>query len=128
MLFVFSALVLAKRIGVLPDVLAHQRRDAKDSLSKTRENSWHCFYHALIALKERLIKEKVYAEFERDFINYALHFTLWNYETLAEPTKTMLKEILQAKWFENLGIKEKKADYFYLQEEYKKYKQYFVRK
>ena len=50
LLFVFSAVALAKRITIVPKVLAHQRRDAKDSLSKTRENSWHCFYDALTAL------------------------------------------------------------------------------
>ena len=43
MLFVFSGVAVAKRISVVKKVLAHQRRDAKDSLSKTRENSWHCF-------------------------------------------------------------------------------------
>ena len=46
MLFVFSAVAIAKRISIVNKILAHQRRDAKDSLSKTRENSWHCFYDA----------------------------------------------------------------------------------
>ena len=54
MLFVFSAIVLAERISVLPDVYAHQRRDAADSVSKTREKSWDCFYSALMALRDRL--------------------------------------------------------------------------
>lgn len=57
MLFVFSAVALAKKISVVPVVLAHQRRDAKDSLSKTRENSWDCFYHALTALRDKLKKK-----------------------------------------------------------------------
>ena len=57
LLFVFSAVVLAKKISVVPMVLAHQRRDAKDSLSKTREYSWDCFYRALMALRDRLREE-----------------------------------------------------------------------
>lgn len=122
MLFVFSALVLAKKIAVVPEILAHQRRDAKDSLSKTRECSWQCFYHALTALRERLIQEELYKELERDYINYALHACLWNYRTLAEPTKSKLANKLKEEWFEELQIKGKKEEYFYINGEFKEYK------
>lgn len=122
MLFVFSALVLAKRISVLREVLAHQRRDAKDSLSKTRENSWDCFYYALIELRERLIKEGIYKEVERDYINYALHFSLWNYNTLSEPTKSKLLEKLKMEWFDFLKITGKEQNYYYNEKEYLQYK------
>ncbi len=123
LLFVFSAVVLADRIATVQDVLAHQRRDTKDSLSKTRENSWMCFYDALTALKERLVKEGYYEELEKDYINYALHFSLWNYNTLSEPTKTTLKEKLISEWFEELGIKGKPEEYFYIGSEYRQYEQ-----
>lgn len=125
MLFVFSAIVLAQRISLLPEVLVHQRRDSKDSLSKTRENSWWCFHDALLALRERLQKEGLYPELEKDFINYALHFTLWNYNTLAEPTKHTLKEKLAAEWLEELGIAGKPGEYFYNQKEYEQYQELF---
>ena len=121
MLFVFSAVALAKRITIVPKVLAHQRRDAKDSLSKTRENSWHCFYDALTALRQRLTDEGLFPETEKDFINYALHFSLWNLRTLAEPTKTKLGKKLVSEWFNTLGIGGKKQGYFYKQNEYKEY-------
>lgn len=121
MLFVFSAVALAKRISVLPQALAHQRRDAKDSLSKTRENSWWCFYDALKALRKRLVEEDLYWELEKDYINYALHFSLWNYDTLAEPTKTKLLEKLKKEWFADLGIDGKDSGYFYNKKEYEKY-------
>ena len=125
MLFVFSAIVLAQRISLLPEVLVHQRRDSKDSLSKTRENSWWCFHDALLALRERLQKEGLYPELEKDFINYALHFTLWNYNTLAEPTKHTLKEKMAAEWLEELGIAGKPGEYFYNQKEYEQYQELF---
>lgn len=114
MLFVFSAIVLAESMSVVPEVLVHQRRDASDSLSKTREHSWHCFHDALAALKERLVKEDLYEELEQDYINYALHFSLWNYRTLAEPTKSLLKDKLLTEWFAEFGIEGKPRDYFYL--------------
>lgn len=121
LLFVFSALVLAKRIAVVYKTLAHQRRGSGESLSVTREKSWHCFYDALTALRERLKKEDIYWELEQDYINYALHFSLWNYRTLAEPTKHLLKEKLCSEWFADLGIQGKPREYFYNRSEYDEY-------
>jgi glycosyltransferase involved in cell wall biosynthesis len=121
LLFVFSALVLAKKITVNDKVLAHQRRGGKESLSVTREKSWHCFYDALTALRDRLVAENIYWELEQDYINYALHFSLWNLRTLAEPTHTMLREKLVDEWFESLGIKGKPESYFYNKGEYADY-------
>ena len=121
MLFVFSGLAVAKRISVVKKVLAHQRRVGKDSLSKTRVNSWHCFYDALSALRDRLKSEGLYDELEKDYINYALHFSLWNIRTLAEPTRSRLIEKMKAQWFSDLGIAGKPGDYFYNQKEFKEY-------
>lgn len=122
LLFVFSALVLAKKIAVVDQVLAHQRRGSSTSLSVTREKSWHCFYDALTALRSRLKKENIYWELEQDFINYALHFSLWNLNSLAEPTHQMLKEKLCTEWFAALGITDKPESYFYSLSEYEQYK------
>ncbi len=121
LLFVYSALVLAKRISVVYKVLAHQRRMGSESLSVTREQSWYCFYDALTALRDRLIQEDIYWELEQDFINYALSFSLWNLKTLKEPTQSLLREKLKSEWFAELGITEKDKDYFYNQEDYDKY-------
>lgn len=122
LLFVFSALVLAKRIAVVDEILAHQRRGSSTSLSVTREKSWHCFYDALIALRNRLKAEDIFWELEQDFVNYALHFCLWNLNTLAEPTHQLLKEKLCREWFSELGITQKPESYFYAISEYEQYK------
>lgn len=121
MLFVFSALVLAKRIAFVDKVLAHQRRGGKSTLSVTREKSWQCFYKALTELRERLKDESIYWELEQDYINYALHACLWNLNTLKEPTHQMLKEKLCGEWFEALGIADKSSNYFYNKKEYEEY-------
>lgn len=121
MLFVFSALVLAKRIAVVDQILAHQRRGSGASLSVTREKSWHCFYDALTALRKLLKEQDIYWELEQDYINYALHFSLWHLRTLAEPTKQILKEKLCTEWFAELGIEGKDSDYFYNRGEYEEY-------
>lgn len=122
MLFVFTALVTAKRIAIVNKVLAHQRRGGGASLSVTREKSWHCFYDALTALRRRLEAEDTFWELEKDYINYALHFCLWNLNTLAEPTHQLLQDKLVSEWFEALGIKGKPESYFYNRGEYAQYK------
>lgn len=121
MLFVFSALVIAKRIAVVNKVLAHQRRGSGESLSVTREKSWHCFFDALLALRQFLNEKNLYWELEQDYINYALHFSLWNLHTLAEPTKQKLKQKLCEEWFAELGIVGKDKGYFYNKGEYDEY-------
>lgn len=118
MLFVFSALVCAKRIAVVDKTLIHQRRGSSQTLSVTREKSWHCFHDALTALRQRLRQEGIFWELERDFINYALHACLWNVNTLAEPTRSLLVQQLCREWFADLGIQDKPGDYFYNQNEY----------
>lgn len=121
LLFTFLAVVTAERIEILDETLIHQRRDSQNSLSKTREQSWTCFYEALLALRRELKERELYKELEQDYINYALHFTLWNLDTLKEPKKEELYRILKKAWFRELGIEGKPKSYFYLQGEYRKY-------
>ena len=120
-LFVFSALVLARKISTVKKVLIHRRVDTGGSLSKTREKSWDNFYHMLLAVRKMLREHGLYIELEKDYINYALHFCLWNYNTLAEPTKTKLRNILIREWYDELGITDKPQKYFYDQYEYGQY-------
>lgn len=124
MLFVFSAVAIAKRIACVESgkILAHQRRNNKDSLSNTREKSWDCFYKALIALRDRLKAAGIYDEVEKDYINYALHFSLWNINTIAHPTYEKLYEKLTTEWWAELGVADKPSDYFYIKKEYEQYK------
>ena len=123
MLFVFSALVKAQRISTVPEILAHQRRHAGGTLSVTREKSWMCFYQALIALREQLKSWGLYERFEQDYINYALHFSLWNLNTLSDPTKKKLYNQLRKAWFRELGIVDYPKEKFYHRGEYAQYVQ-----
>lgn len=127
MLFVFSAVAISKRIAYVEKdkILAHQRRNNKSSLSNTREKSWDCFYNALSALRDRLKTEGIYEEVERDYINYALHFALWNLNTLAEPTHQKLFDKLKNEWWKDLGVEGKKSDYFYNKKEFEQYEKLF---
>lgn len=121
--FVFTAIVLAERIEVEEAVLAHQRRGNPESLSNTREKSWGCFYEALKALRENLIRYGLFYELEQDFINYALHFSLWNLNTIQGENKKVLYKMLKRRWFRELGITGHKKEYFYNQREYRQYRE-----
>lgn len=123
LLFVFSALVLAQRIEIVDEALAHQRRNIKESLSNTREKSWQCFYEALKALKSNLETFGLYRELEQDYINYALHFCLWNLDTITGEKKETLFDKLKGEWFEALGIRGRKEEYFYNKKEYGHYRE-----
>ena len=103
MLFVFSAMLQARRIAVTQQIFAHHRQ-AAGTLSVTREKSWMCFYNALVALRSNMQTWGLYRRFEQDYINYCLHFSLWNLRTLQEPTHTLLYNKLRDEWFENLGV------------------------
>lgn len=123
LVFVFSAVVLAERIEAEEKVLAHQRRGEKGSLSNTRENSWHCFYDALTELRENLKRFGRYAELQQDYINYALHFSLWNLDTLQGEKKKELFRMLKKRWFRKLGVAGRRKEYFYNQKEYGQYRE-----
>lgn len=120
LLFVYTALLLAERITVLPDVLAHHRQRA-GSLSVTREKSWTCFYSALTQLKSDMIRLGLYERYERDYLNYFVHLSLWNLNTLKEPTHTKLETRLREEWFREMGCTGHPAEYYYDQREYRRY-------
>lgn len=120
MLFVFSALVCSERICVYDNVLAHHTV-ATGSISTTREKSWQCFYQALLALRDQLKKWDLYDRFEQDYLNYCIHFSLWNLNTLKEPVRTQLAEILRTEWFAELGVTKYPQSFFYNRYEYNCY-------
>ncbi len=121
MLFVFCAVLQSQRINVLQKVLAHHRKEA-GSLSVTREKSWHCFHDALTALRDQMKEWGLYERYEQDYINYCIHASLWNLDTLAEPTYTLLYNKLREEWFEEFGVTAHDADYFYNRHEYLRYR------
>ena len=61
----------------------------------------------------RLVRYGLYYELEQDYINYALHFSLWNYKTIQGEKKKELYRMLKRKWFRELGIAGRGKEYFY---------------
>ena len=119
MYFVYASLLKAGRITLLNKPLYFQRRNVKTSLSNSRELSWECFYHALKKVQTELIDMGIYDEYEHDFINYALHSCLWNFNSLKEPVAEKLFHKLREEWFEELGILNREETYFDGKAEYR---------
>ncbi len=116
--FVAGSTLKAKHISYIDDVLVHHRVGMESSLSVTREKSWDCFYKALLQLREYMRKEKLFDRFEQDFINYCLHFSLWQLETLQGYSYCLLYNALRNEWFSEMGLTAKKAGYFYNKKNY----------
>ena len=117
--FVAAATIKADKISYVDKILAHHRVGQKSSLSVTRENSWDCFYHALVKLKQFLIEENLYARFEQDFINYALNFSLWHLNTIHGKTYCLLYNALKNQWFAEFDILERTEEFFYDKKDYR---------
>ncbi len=121
MLFVISALVKAERIITIDRVLAHQRRNLRSSLSNNREVSWGCFYEALQALRDEILRMGIFAEVERGFVNFALQHSLWQLNTITGPAYELLYNRLKEEWFSRLGIGNRSVEYFFNPGWYRQY-------
>ncbi len=80
---VFLSLVIAERITVIDDVLIHHRMNRTGSVSNSRLTYPEAFYQSIVMLKDALKTwTDRYGELEWGFLNWALHFTLWNIASL----------------------------------------------
>ena len=71
--FVSCFMLLANRISLVDEILISHTIHRAESLSSTRENSWHCALQALTSLR-------------RDFNNYAVVFLEWHLNTISGST------------------------------------------
>lgn len=121
MYFTFISLYKASKITICNQYLYTQRRNVRNSLSATRELSWECFYHALIAIREEMKAMGIWKDYQSDFVDYALHSCLWNLNTLSDNEGMKLYDRLKTEWFAALGITDAPVDWFQVKEEYRQY-------
>lgn len=121
MYFAYASLMKAGKITVLDKRLYFQRRNVPTSLSNTRALSWECFYFALLKVREDLRIMGIYDEYKQDFVNYALHSCLWNFNSLPQKQSHLLFTRLREEWFETLEIRDYGEDFYQNAEEYRQY-------
>lgn len=116
--FVFMANVLANKITIVDEVLAHHRINVKTSLSVTREVSWNCCWQATEAIKAELQKKNIYNSVEQSFLNWSIHFLLWNVNTLQGTARDSLMDAIQMQYADKLHIQQCSQKDFYDSYEY----------
>lgn len=114
--FVYGALAKAEKISVIDEILIHKRYNNEHSITSqySKLGEWKCFYNALLALKNQLMLWQVYEELERDYVNYALAFTLWNldkFRTLRE--YNTVYNTIKEDGLKQMGILQRDRDFFY---------------
>ncbi len=124
MLFVFTSLYKAERISVLKKVLVHQRIGRKDSISSNRHKNCGCFFEALKALKQQLVEDGCYQDYEQSYKNWAVSLSAWQLnsmtsqpESFAELYDMLRNEILPQ--FEIQGLPER----YFLRKHRRQYRQ-----
>jgi glycosyltransferase involved in cell wall biosynthesis len=122
MYFVMMALAKADRIITLAKCLIHHRKGISSSISNTRELSWDCFYIGLKAMKSEMLKSGIYDIYKRAFLNWTLHLSLWQLNTMKSVNAyskvyTLLRDVV----FKEFRVTEAKEDDFYNKDEYEQY-------
>ena len=67
----------------------------------------------------------MFSQYERDYVNYALHFSLWHLNSLTEPAYSGLYDKLRLEWFESLGIVAYPPNLFYNHHEYRTFQRMY---
>jgi len=111
--FVFLALSLAGVITVIDKALVHYRIGMSTNLQASRNETPLDFLHALLKLKEELVRRNCFHKFEKSFVNMALANCIYNLEN--ESTDKFLNSA------DSLKLRGRGRDYFYNKEEYDKY-------
>lgn len=84
--FVSCFMLLANRISLVDEILISHTIHRAESLSSTREDSWHCALEALTSLRLFMQDRDLLASRSRDFNNYAVVFLEWHLNTISGGT------------------------------------------
>ena len=120
-MFVFLSLCLADRISIIKDYLVIHRINTKTQLSERRDEAPFCFIEGALALKKALEKYNIYSMVEQSYINWFVEHSFWHLDTLNLKNSHDLEVILY-KLFEEMGVYNHNADYFYEYNNYEKLK------
>lgn len=114
LVFVYLALVHAKKLSVVDEVLIKHRINRSGSVSNSRLEFPLCFYEGIEILKSELEKDpETYLDLKWGFLNWALHHTFWNIQTLPEgEARRLLVRALFENGFPELEIESHRPEYY----------------
>ena len=109
--FVFIALVLADRMGVLDEVLVTHRMSMGTGVSETRDKNPDCFIQSILGIRKVLEEKNRFAEVEQGFSLWCAEHTVWQLSTLKLSSKIAIrKELL--KMLEDIKLPGRPSSYF----------------
>jgi glycosyltransferase involved in cell wall biosynthesis len=112
--FVLGATLRAQQISILPEVLAHYRRNVRNSVSDSRESNHESSFMAIARLKADLCLWGIFSEIEADFRNFAIFFLLWHLDHLRWPTYHEFLGKMRSQWLQQLGLSTMvRKDFYY---------------
>ena len=105
LLFTCTALICAKRITLLDEMLYFYRVGMTNNCQATNYKAPLDFYYAFLALKDFLIAKGIYEDVEESFVNHALGGCLYNLRSIKNNDAiAYLFETLKFEGLERLGI------------------------
>jgi glycosyltransferase involved in cell wall biosynthesis len=95
--FVFMALILAERIGLVDDVLVTHRMGDATSNANSRDTSWHDALTAAQLIEEELRQRGLWNRYRQSYLAWILDFSIWNFETLQGNSQQQFYAAMRAK-------------------------------
>ncbi len=92
MAFTCTALVVAKRISIIPEPLVTYRTNSGFSLQDTNYSEPLCFWEAYTETRNRLESMELYKIYEQSFLNWILNGILYNLENIGNKDLTAYQE------------------------------------
>jgi glycosyltransferase involved in cell wall biosynthesis len=129
--FVFSLLLMAKRVSIVDKIFVTYRINDYSSVINTRSKSVYDYAKAIELVKDFMVKYNIYKLYEQSFINWSLNCCIWNMNFYIE--RHDINEILadsfrevfdynKTVFFDKLGLDKYSDDYFYNNAEYQEYR------
>ncbi|MGI6104571.1 MAG: glycosyltransferase family 2 protein [Raoultibacter sp.] len=116
LVFVYLALAKAQRLSVVDEVLIKHRINRGSSVSNSRIKHPSSFYESIVLLKRELEKDSAsYLDYKWGLLNWALHHTFWNIQTLPEgEARSSLVTALFSGGFPELELESHPLEYYAL--------------
>ncbi|MCM1054535.1 MAG: glycosyltransferase [Bacteroides sp.] len=99
LVFVFEALVLAKKISVIDKVLVHRRMNRSSSVSNSRSSHIESPYNAVMIFSEMMKDNRLWELYQSSFYRWVLNFWLWHFTTLAGEPQKKCFSLMKKEWF-----------------------------
>lgn len=116
--FIFLAVCLSQRIGIVDDVLVHHLNDRAGSVSNSRSSQPEGFFAAIELIKGLLCEYGIYPKFEQSFQNWALHYCLWNLHTAHSMDRPAIYTVIKNEALTKLCLLDYNSDFYYAPNEH----------